>query len=45
VFAVEKLLPRKEQSASLVACAKRIDRAVAASAHEIGEVISRKGKP
>jgi hypothetical protein len=36
VFAVEKLLPRTEQSASLTACAKQIERAIKASAHEIG---------
>jgi hypothetical protein len=35
VFAVEKLLPRKAQSNSLTACAKHIERAVKASAHEI----------
>jgi hypothetical protein len=35
VFAVEKLLPRKAQSNSLTACAKQIERAVKASAHEI----------
>jgi hypothetical protein len=35
VFAVEKLLPRKAQSSSLVACAKQIERATKASAHEI----------
>jgi hypothetical protein len=57
VFAVEKLVPIKEQSrrlrgslrrkrlSPLAACAKRIDRAIAASAHEIGEVIPRKGTP
>jgi hypothetical protein len=44
VFIVEKLLPRKEQSASLAACAKRIDRAIAASTGEIGEVVARKGR-
>jgi hypothetical protein len=36
VFAVEKLLPPKGQSKSLVACAKQIERAIKASAHEIG---------
>jgi hypothetical protein len=35
---------RRRRSAPLAACAKRIDRAIAASAHEIGEVIPRKGK-
>ena len=35
VFAVEKLLPRKAQSNSLTACAKQIERAVKASAHEV----------
>jgi hypothetical protein len=35
VFAVEKLLPRKARSNSLTACAKQIERAVKASAHEI----------
>ena len=35
VFAVEKLLPRKGQSNSLAACAKQIERATKASAHEI----------
>jgi hypothetical protein len=35
VFAVERLLPRTEQSASLTACAKQIERAIKASAHEI----------
>ena len=35
VYAVEKLLPRKAQSNSLTACAKQIERAVKASAHEI----------
>jgi hypothetical protein len=36
VFAVERFLPRKAQSNSLTACAKRIERAVEAFAHEIG---------
>jgi hypothetical protein len=36
VFAVEKLLPHKGQSSSLAACAKQIERAIKASAHEIG---------
>jgi hypothetical protein len=45
VFAVESLLPPEEISDSLAVCAKRIDRAIAASAHEIGEVIRRKGQP
>jgi hypothetical protein len=36
VFAVEKLLPPKVQSNSLEACAKQIERAIKASAHEIG---------
>jgi hypothetical protein len=44
VFAVEKLLPRKEQSASLAACAKRIDRAIAVSTHQFGGPIVRKGR-
>jgi hypothetical protein len=44
VFAVERLLPRKEQSPSLAACAKRIDRAIAISPREIGEAIARSGK-
>ena len=35
VFAVEKLLPAQAQSNSLTACAKQIERAVKASAHEI----------
>lgn len=35
VFAVERLLPRKAQSNSLNACAKRIERAMKAFAHEI----------
>jgi hypothetical protein len=35
VFAVEKLLPRNAQSNSLTACAKQIERAIKASAHEI----------
>ena len=35
VFAVEKLLPREARSKTLSACAKRIDRAIKASAHEI----------
>jgi hypothetical protein len=35
VFAVERLLPRKAQSNSLTACAKQIERAVKASAHEV----------
>jgi hypothetical protein len=35
VFAVEKLLPRRGQSSSLTACAKQIERASKASAHEI----------
>jgi hypothetical protein len=45
VFAVEKLLPSPQPSASLPACAKRIDRAIAASPIEIGEVIRRKEEP
>jgi hypothetical protein len=44
VFAVEKLLPLDARSPSLEACAKRIDRAIAASAREIGESVARKGK-
>jgi hypothetical protein len=44
VFSVEKLLPRKEQSPSLAACARRIDRAIAVSAREIDGLIVRKGK-
>jgi hypothetical protein len=35
VFAVERLLPRKAQSNSLTACAKQLERAIEASAHEI----------
>jgi hypothetical protein len=35
VFAVERLLPRKAKSNSLTACAKQIERAIKASAHEI----------
>ena len=35
VFAVEERLPRKAQSNSLAACAKQIERANKASAHEI----------
>jgi hypothetical protein len=35
VFAVEERLPRKAQSNSLAACAKQIERAIKASAHEI----------
>jgi hypothetical protein len=45
VLAVEKLLPSPQPSVSLAACAKRIDRAIAASPDEIGEVIRRKGEP
>ena len=33
--AVEKLLPRNAQSNSLTACAKQIERAVKASAHQV----------
>jgi hypothetical protein len=44
VFAVEKLLPPGEGSPSLAACAKRIDRAIAALTGEIGEVVVRKGR-
>jgi hypothetical protein len=43
VFAVESLLPPKEISDSLAACAKRIDRAIDASEEEIGEPVARKG--
>jgi hypothetical protein len=35
----------KGQRASLAACARRIDRAIAASSDEIGEIIPRKGDP
>lgn len=35
MFAVEKLLPRRAQSNSLTACAKQIERAVKASAHQV----------
>jgi hypothetical protein len=45
VLAVERLLPSPQPSVSLAACAKRIDRAIAASPDEIGEVIRRKGEP
>jgi hypothetical protein len=44
VFAVEKLLPHDVRSASLMACAKSIDRAIAVSVREIGESIERKQK-
>jgi hypothetical protein len=44
VFAVEKLLPRTEQARSLTTCARRIDRAIAASADEIFELIPRARK-
>jgi hypothetical protein len=44
VFAVEKRLPRKEQSPSLNACAKRIDRAIAISTLQFGGPIVRTGK-
>jgi hypothetical protein len=43
-FAVEKLLPDGERSPSLAACAKRIDRAIAASHHELGGAIERTGR-
>jgi hypothetical protein len=42
VFAVEKRLPFDVKPASLMACAKRIDRAIKASPGEIGEIIERK---
>jgi hypothetical protein len=42
VFAVEKRLPFDVKPASLMACAKRIDRAIKASPGEIGETIERK---
>ena len=44
VFAVEKLLPHGERSKTLSACAKRIDRAIAASEDEIDEAVARKGR-
>jgi hypothetical protein len=44
VFAVEPLLPPGEQSDSLAVCAKRIDRAIAASGDEIDQRVARKGK-
>jgi hypothetical protein len=44
VFGVERLLPREDQSASLAACARRIDRVIAASADKIGARIQRKRK-
>jgi hypothetical protein len=43
-FAAEKLLPLEEQSPSLAACAKRIDRAIAVSSREIDGLIVRRGK-
>ena len=45
VFAVEKLLPHGDKSETLSACAKRIDRAIAASEDEIDEAVARKGEP
>jgi hypothetical protein len=44
VFAVESLLPPGEISDSLAVCAKRIDRAIAASEDEIDELVTRKGE-
>jgi hypothetical protein len=49
VFAVEKLLPRETQSGTLGGCAKQIERASKASAHEIGverafKAYTRKGE-
>jgi hypothetical protein len=44
VFAVESLLPPGEGSDSLAVCAKRIDRAIAASEDEIDELVARKGE-
>jgi hypothetical protein len=44
VFAVEKLLPHGERSKTLLACAKRIDRAIAVSEDEVDEAVARKGK-
>jgi hypothetical protein len=43
VFAVEKLLPREEQSPSLVACARRIDRAIV-FLRQTNAAVPRKGK-
>jgi hypothetical protein len=43
VFAVERLLPRKEQSPSLAACAKRIDRAIVLLS-QTGAAVQREGK-
>jgi hypothetical protein len=45
VFEVEKFLPRNLRSNSAAACAKQIDRAIAASASEIGEQIARTQRP
>jgi hypothetical protein len=45
VFSAEKLLPRGERSKTLLACAKRIDRAIAVSEDEIDEAVARKGRP
>jgi hypothetical protein len=44
VFAVEPLLPPGENSDSLAVCAKRIDRAIAASEDEIDQPVARKGE-
>jgi hypothetical protein len=44
VFAVEPLLPPGEHSDSLAVCAKRIDRAIAASEDEIDQPVARKGE-
>jgi hypothetical protein len=44
VFAVESLLPPGEDSDSLAACARQIDRAIAASEDEIDQPIARKGE-
>jgi hypothetical protein len=44
VFAVESLLPPGDHSDSLAVCARRIDRAIAASEDEIDQPIARKGE-
>jgi len=44
VFALESLLPPGEHSDSLAVCARRIDRAIAASEDEIDQPIARKGE-
>jgi hypothetical protein len=44
VFAVESLLPPEEISDSLAVCARRIDRAIAASEDEIDQPVARKGE-